>query len=528
MNPSIDVAHAWTRGERSTTLATQMYRPAMAVIVVAGILLLVWITQIGVGVSPDSVVYLRAADHIARGDGFVIETTDWNGQRRLMPIAHWQPLFPAVLSIPIRAGANGQSAARWFHVVLFAATILLAGAIVRTTTGSPIAALCGAALFATSRPLLQAYSMALSEPLFLIATLVMMISLVRYATSARWAWLAVASSAIAVAWMTRYAGAAWAVVAAAVVVLFARRSMRSLTIGWVTIAVIAGLPAVVWTLRNLDTAGTATHRHWHFNPLVMERLVDGCETIGGWLVPASFPEPVRFATGVLVILITVGAGIRTHRAAKRSAEPSSGTALRAWLVVLGLTSGAYVALIVVACAFLDSGIALDNRMLSPLAVTGILAASMISHDALRRLHDRRRRRVVISTVLLGAACFWCAKAASWSPVLAKSGQWYSGVAWQQSELCRLTAKIAPDIPIWSNAADAVQWITGRSARPLPAAHDAARLQDFAALARRTDGRVVWFHTASWRSHYPTMDELVGKAQMQIFKTTSDGVLLGAK
>lgn len=72
MNPSIDVTHAWTRGERSTTLATQKYRPAMTVIVVAGILLLVWITQIGVGVSPDSVVYLRAADHIARSDEFVI------------------------------------------------------------------------------------------------------------------------------------------------------------------------------------------------------------------------------------------------------------------------------------------------------------------------------------------------------------------------------------------------------------------------------------------------------------------------
>ena len=95
----------------------------IAILALLGVLILSFITRWGAGVSNDSVVYIRAARFLAEGFGF--STISDSG--RIIPLTHFPPLFPALLSTGGFFNIDPLVGAKFLNHFLFFASVLLVG-----------------------------------------------------------------------------------------------------------------------------------------------------------------------------------------------------------------------------------------------------------------------------------------------------------------------------------------------------------------------------------------------------------------
>lgn len=148
---------------------------------VAGAGIARWCMSSGVGVSPDSVIYLSAADSLIAGDGlkpiaFHYSPKVAGGE----PLISFPPVYPLLLSLSSIINSDRLSGARWLHSLLFAANIFLVGLLVYLGTArSALATLVGILLLVSSASMLEIHTMAWSEPPFvlfiLLAALLLML-----------------------------------------------------------------------------------------------------------------------------------------------------------------------------------------------------------------------------------------------------------------------------------------------------------------------------------------------------------------
>jgi hypothetical protein len=59
-----------------------------------GVVSLAFATRLGAGISPDSTVYVDAANNLKMGRGLSVQS----GPDEFTPLAHFPPLFPALLA----------------------------------------------------------------------------------------------------------------------------------------------------------------------------------------------------------------------------------------------------------------------------------------------------------------------------------------------------------------------------------------------------------------------------------------------
>src|SRR5260370_12545978 len=139
-----------------------------------------WCMSSGVGVSPDSVIYLSAADSMIAGNGLKAIAFHYSpkipsGQ----PLVSFPPTYPLLLSLSGILSADRLNGARWLHSILFAGNVFLTGIIVYLSTNrSSLAAICGALLSFSSSAMLEIHTMAWSEPPFILFVLLAVLFLI--------------------------------------------------------------------------------------------------------------------------------------------------------------------------------------------------------------------------------------------------------------------------------------------------------------------------------------------------------------
>ena len=82
---------------------------------------LAFATRLGAGISPDSTVYVDAANNLKMGRGLSVQS----GPDEFTPLTHFPPLFPALLALLGSLGFDASSGARWLNVLLFGGNIFL-------------------------------------------------------------------------------------------------------------------------------------------------------------------------------------------------------------------------------------------------------------------------------------------------------------------------------------------------------------------------------------------------------------------
>lgn len=344
----------------------------------------------GVGLSYDSIGYLAVARHLVDGNGFL--TFDWG------PYAHGPPFYPLVLAAAGLGVFDPFEIAGALNAAVFGLTVFVAGNFLRRRVASRFLVAWGAFTLAVSLPLVGLASWALTGSLFVLLSTLALVNTEDFLTGGRRRALVGAIVCSALAWQTRYLGAA-VVGAVGLLLLTSRGSWGERGKRVAALSLAAGLPMAGWILRNTVLVGHAFGRRELQEDATPTSLAGAfAETLGvlrGWLDLDLFGGG-GVLIPVAVLAVPLAAAVAIH--ARRVPGPRRGGAeaglpdpvaranrqgLRTFLTFAFV----YLALLVVALGAGLTAHGVEPRFVAPLYVPLLLAAAL----ALDRLFLRERQ-----------------------------------------------------------------------------------------------------------------------------------------
>jgi hypothetical protein len=207
----------------------------------------------GVGISPDSVVYISTADSVLDGNGYTTYLDE--------PLVSWPPLYPTLLAFLGFVGVDSLDSARAVNAVVFGLIVLLAGQLFRHMLRSSALTLLGACSVLLSWPLIQATTFALTDALFALLALFTVLYMPRVLLERRLAPLILLSAIVSLAWLLRYAGAGLFITGIVSIALLLQGANRREKFQYLLIyTLIAVTPITVWLIRNYLLTSTTTGR----------------------------------------------------------------------------------------------------------------------------------------------------------------------------------------------------------------------------------------------------------------------------
>jgi hypothetical protein len=495
---------------------------------IAGLLILSLAGAVGIlistrdcaGTSTDSRSYLMAARSLREGRGLYVLSI--NGLP--VPQTHHAPLYSVLLAAASFVTRTPvEEAARWLNALGFAGSIALVGLFVRTVAGAGAGwiALVSAAAFALSPDMLQVHSMIWSEASFIFFMLLTLLMLARANRRDEWNDVVLAGCAAALAWATRYAGAALVAAGAIMLLLDASHTPRRRWRRAAAFTLIGSSLALAWAVRNALLAETIANRSFGFHPPSLNAWLGGLITISGWFGSGWKGRSSR--TGVFVLAAVLGVALLARRWLRRTAPTERNADLPAVFALL------YALLLVASVTFLDRTIPLDRRILSPLFVAALLFAG--GWIGAWTAHRPQPRPLV---ALASATCVGLILLAGRGVQFVDDApdKWlvYGCRRWSNSELLTYARQLPPDAVLYSNADDVLYLRLGRLAKPVPSVERDQRYLDAAVRRLKADLRagaqVVYFNTVT-RAHRMREQDLRRLTGASVVHAKYDGVVLAS-
>ena len=299
------------RLDRVTTLLA-------ALAVLGAALVLTRQVNYGVGVFTDSLAYLAAAKDIASGSNPVLPNSP--------------PFFSIALALADLLGFDPVGAGAWINAAAFGLTIFLSAIWLRRKTQSLFVVVWASVALIVAPPLIYSAASILLEPLFILLAMSALFALDAFIEERRRSRLLLAAGLAALAFLTRYPGAA--LIGTGVILLLLQRnvSLAQKTKESAVYAVIAAAPVCLWLLRNFLQTGSVTG-HFQYQPLyslsrnIEFAAAESWEMLFGWsgFAQTSGRQIYAYADGAVVPALAgaaVLAGIIAFAvAAKRRGKP---------------------------------------------------------------------------------------------------------------------------------------------------------------------------------------------------------------
>lgn len=434
----------------------------------------------GLGVTPDSVSYLRAATDLAE----VRAPTDASGAR----FVGWPPLYPALVALTaLLAGQDAVAAARILQAVLVVVLVLVFAGVLRRFVPQTTLQVTGVLMLVVAPPVFLAAGNALSEVLFMVLVLgsLWAIAESRRAPDVR-ALLIGAAALAAAAALTRYVGVL--VIGVGAVSLLPRRRVAA------GFAVAASAPVAAWLIGNQLSAGTLTGRRSPAGGTLGDALRAVTETAGHWAVPGN---TIPLVVGALALAGLVTALVRT----RPTAEHGHLEILPFWLF-----AATYPVLLVL-LASLVAFDRVDGRLLAP-AWPPMLVIGLVAVGDLLRTQPPSRRRRATALVSLGVAAFLVAGTfvlARDAERLADHGGGYASTRWDRSALMAAVATLPASDDVATNAPYALTFRGGRPARDVDDIARGAYLAWFDDPERPRGGAATQRAPLTWVAQQTALD-----------------------
>jgi len=431
----------------------------------------VWIiwfgTRQGVGTFGDSVTYFEAATSVSQGHGFRQHAADGS----FMPLLQFPPGYPIVLAAFGKVFGGIVDGARYINFVAIALAVLLIGHIVYTFTRQPLVAFLAAATYAASGQVMSLYIRMYSEPTYIAFMLLMIAVLMR--RGPRGGWLVVAGCIGGAAILVRFAGVHLiACVMLWIVLMNWRFGWKKLLKRLAAFAIPAAGAAAMWAIRNRLTAGKSSSRLLDFHPPKWEAFRMTFDVMKRWVFPVEnfgVHETANLQMTLLIVVLTLWTAVPIYALLKRGLPLRGIRARLALPVIFAMT---YTPFIWFAHTFLDGSIPFNYRLLIPAHSVSLIVVAIWFWG---RWHAWPKRSAtwakgVLTVIALGFlymigdqvnACYTLGTRTG------EQGLGYGTALWKNSGGMAMIRNLPPNTIIYTNAADAVYLLTGRSARTLP-------------------------------------------------------------
>lgn len=496
---------------------------------------LLYATQLGIGLNSDSVTFVKAARSLASGQGLSKPQVDGT----FTPLTHFPPLYPTLLGVLAASGLDLLNGARWLSIVLFGANIVIVGLAIYECTAHSIAlTILGALLMATSADMLKVHSYAWSEPPFITLGAVALFLLAGHLDRPRWWLLVLSGLATALAVLTRYTGPALLVAGVLSLLLVGAGTRRRKLIDAVAFATLAIAPMGLWALRNLWLSGGVTDRRLILHPPSSEHLEHAVRTIAGWLLPRyAIAGPLALLAPIAILemlAMAALAGIVLARPAPGGPGPGGASAPKraSALSLLGIFVVVYVLFLLVSISLFDANTPLNDRILAPAFVAGLVLVLSLGHELLGPMKGPAWVQTASLVVAVAVAGNYHVQAMRYVDEMHDGGQGYASRAWQRSKIVAWVRQLPPETPIVANRPDAIYIMTGRMAQGTPKKINMVTQEtkaDYAAEFLQTrelleKGAVLVYFDGKLDADMPSAAELEEALPVRAVFTAPDGVI----
>jgi hypothetical protein len=268
----------------------------------------VWVetSRQGIGLSPDSVKYIQLARQLAQPGEL--------DRLFLTPVSIQQPpLYPVVLALLQKAtGTDPVVAVRALNALLFAILIYVSGAFWFARFYDPpqrAIALLAPLFLLFSRSLQLVFSMAWTEPLFLVLVVAFLLCLSRHLERRSPGILLAATLCAILAVYTRYVGITLVAVGLLLIPLPSDRPWTKRAGQALLFAAAVSVALGVWVARNLYLSGTSLGERGAAVYSLLENVGLSLSVLQGHVLPASSELPIPFKLALVAVLGALAAWV---------------------------------------------------------------------------------------------------------------------------------------------------------------------------------------------------------------------------
>lgn len=489
----------------------------------AGVLWLA--TRWGIGLYPDSIVYIGAARSLLGGDGFQF----LNDIGQFSAITQYPPGYPWLIAAFAWTGLDALDAARWVSIFFCAGNSLLVAFIAYRSTRSYGATFLAVFLSFAAFPMVYINSQALSEPPFIFLTLLAFCFLARYLRESHGGSIYWFALAIGLSCLVRYVGVAFGLTGAAVILFHGRGTWRKRFADAATFSVLSALPIVAWVVRNYLQAGNAVNRTLGFHLPALVDLLPSTDTVGHWLLPTSIvdnaPWPSR---SFLFLVFLLFCGLARRLDWSRSWYPR----------LLVYCVAGYATFLFVSFSFNDQPLYFDTRTMALPYVAVMIVALSILTEWLRenRPAEKSWRWFGFDCAMAVFLALQLINGVVWLRYSYLNGIGFATEIWRHSELLKFAKNAPASTPIVSNAPDFIFTLTGRRADMIPYKVDPETRQPNKLYAQATaalreqlskaDAVLIYFNDEDRLWYLPSIKELETQLPLRVVRAAKDGAIYG--
>ena len=494
-------------------------KPGVIIALLAGFLgcgLILYTTNFGPVIFSDSVGYLASARNIMAGNG--IGMYHASGQFSVTILQ--PPFFPLLLAFFGLSGIDLVSMTRILHAVFFGLTLFLSWVGLLRLTGSSVFALAGTLVVLVSPLMVKLFSMAMTEPTFILLSLCALLCLLHALNHDHLGWLATSAVCVGVATITRYVGAAWIASGALMVLIFWPGSWKRRIGALLCYGSIAVFPLASWVGWVKFAVGTLPRG---IRPSIdlAQRLIEirlaFVNTFWSWI---PFSDIVSLHYRVKLVGLPILAGLLISLlifSIRQAMRKDRDSVLHTWLQdplvrtcsLLWLSLLTYLGIIVFGYIFSDPVPDLNDRILSMGALI-VLGITLGTCTAIYRAWPTHFWRYILPLACTGVMI---ASALPQSIQIVNDyhdqGFGYLSLRWRNSPTLQAAMALPADMPLISNEFSALEFWCGRpvysirevtllEVQPLNARFG-DNMEDEAQRAFRQDGAaLIIFNNLRWQ------------------------------
>jgi hypothetical protein len=498
----------WTSGRRDAGIV-------LLIATISFVATLLATMRWGIGLTPDSFVYLDGARSLAHGHGYVSD-----GQA----ITAFAPGYSAVLSLAEHVNISVSSFARVLAGLSFAVTVVLGYVLLRRHIRSRKITIAATVAIGCSGALLQTYREALSEHLFIIV--VILFVLVAEDVLRRPRALVPSAMLVALTWAAfylRYAGLIFIPLAALFALIALWRTSKRRALLQPAIMLLAGvaLPAL-WMRRNtnLGTGALGSRQDAAVGPFT--NVARTSRELSTWLATSSTPAMLRLL--VFLAFSTVAAIVIVAVLQKRLTVPDDTREI----VPAALVASVYL-IYLTATASLVAFAPINGRFMAPAFVPAVVVGAWAFERIRPQATPPVRRWInAVAVAWLLVSVLWFAGTVVTSARSGAGG--YASARWHDSKLMEDVRKLDSSVPAYTNDSVAIELFTGRVV-PLSVAKtflgSNEETGDLPSFVHEVEcaghAELIWF-LPNGRPRLYSPDQLAQHVQLKARIRRSDGVI----
>jgi len=424
------------------------YYLTVTIIALIGILVILYVTRFGAGVSPDSVYYISGARNLVNSNSYL----NFFGE----PMTDWPPLFSFLISAISYFNIDTAEAARYLNSVTFGLNIFLMGILFyKVTNKSFLYSVLGILIFATSVDMYQIHRMVWSEPFFISLLLSWILIYNAFIEKQSIGFLVLTAIVGSLLFFQRYIGLFICVVFVLDRILYRKPIVQKLK----DIAIYLSISFIAifgWLIRNIHAADTVFNKPLSIHFLNFQDIAHLSATWSEWVLNfTSIPFIYRFIFGIILIFCTI---IISSFFIKKQYGSDNNNYFIPYLLIL--VSIVYIIHLVFFRVILNAQSVFDDRFLSPIYPICLLLWTCYIHyfntkDNFKQFYNFKKNSILILVSFF--LIFQIARANTFC-VRQNDGYEYASSKWKNSSLLMISKKLPVNFKVYSNLPDLVYYI----------------------------------------------------------------------